>query len=468
MTETNDHTLGTEDRPLRVAIIGAGPAGFFAAQALLKQKKCVVDVDLFDRLPAPYGLVRYGVAPDHPEIKRVRAVYEATASHPRFRFFGNVEFGGDLDHDDITSHYDQVVYTVGAQTDRQLNIPGEDLDGSFSATEFVAWYNGHPDYADRTFDLSHENAVVIGAGNVAMDVTRILAKDPEELENTDIADHALEVLRESKVENIYVLARRGPVQAKFTTPEIKEFGDLKIAQADVLHSDLELDEHSEAALEKSRVAKRNVRVLTEYADAEDLGKPRSVRFRFLVSPVEILPDKDGHVNRVRVRRNVLEPTETDYINAVGTDEIFEIPCGLFLRSVGYRGVPLPGVPFEERRGTIPNEEGRVVDPVTGQPVPGEYVAGWCKRGPSGVIGTNKGDAVKTVRKMLEDVPQTAPVTDEHASPEAIPELLSSRDVRFISFEDWQRIDAVEKERGGKLRPRVKIVTIEEMLECLED
>ena len=458
-------TLGTPDRPLRVAIIGAGPSAFYAAGALLGQNDVAVSVDMFDRLPAPYGLVRYGVAPDHQKIKNVVRVYERTAKKPGFRFFGNVDFGRDLTHDDVRAHYDQVIYAVGAQSDRKLGIPGEDLPGSYSATEFVAWYNGHPDFVDRTFDLSSEAAVVIGVGNVAMDVARILAKSVEELEETDICDYALDTLRESNIRTVYVLGRRGPAQAKFTPAEIREFGQLDVADAVVDAAQLDLDEASAASLEDDLYARKNMKVLEDLAENGVTGKPRRVIFRFLTSPVEILGDEDAGVTHVRVERNELRPTESGYIQSYGTGETEVLSAGLVLRSVGYRGVPLPGVPFNERRGTIPNEAGRVVDPETGAVVRGEYAVGWCKRGPSGVIGTNKPDAVESVEQALADVPDLEPVDADRAAPGAIPALLDARGVRYVTFADWQNVDRQEVERGAPLgKPRVKYYRVDEILE----
>ncbi len=458
-------SLGIKERPLRVAIIGAGPTGFFAAAALFKAKDVAVSVDMFDKLPAPYGLVRYGVAPDHPEIKRVTKSYEKTAGDPRFRFFGNVEFGRDLSHDDLRAHYDQVLYAVGAQSDRSMGIPGEDLPGSHSATEFVAWYNGHPEYADHHFDFSHPTAVVVGIGNVAMDAARILARSYEELAKTDLADHALEALRDSKVREIYVLGRRGPVQAKFTTPEIKEFGELEVAQTVIRPHDLELEEISEAALAEDKGATRNMEVMRELAAAPASAKPRRVRFRFKVSPVEVLGA--DHVTGVRIVRNELSKDDTGYISCHPVDEFETLECGLLLRSVGYLGVPLPGVPHIKRKGTIPHELGRVKTR-EGEIVPGEYVAGWAKRGPSGIIGTNKPCAVETVGCMLEDLPKTAPVAADKADPAAIPKLLESRGIRYVSFDDWKKIDAVELARGAENnRPRVKLITADEMFSAID-
>ena len=454
--------LGSEQRPLRVAIIGAGPAGFFAAAALLRQKHIEVRVDLFDKLPVPYGLVRYGVAPDHPEIKRVRNKYAKTAADHRVRFFGNVGFGSDITHDEIRAHYDQVCYAVGAQTARSLAIPGEQLAGSASATEFVAWYNGHPDYRDRVFDLSHDTAVVIGMGNVAMDTARVLAKSVDELSKTDIADHALAQLAESQIQNIYVLGRRGPVQAKFTTPELKEFGDLVLADPVIDSGELAIDELSAASLDADKTAQRNMQVLEEYAGRGRSDKPRRVVFKFCVSPVEILAS-DERVSGIKLVRNTLVAGESGYLNAQPTEVFESISCGLVLRSVGYKSVPLAGVPYEPRTGTIPNTGGRITD-AQGNQIRGEYVAGWAKRGPSGVIGTNKADAAETVQSMLADLSGLEPAP-KGSNAEAIVNLLDGKQVRWLSFADWQRVDAAEQARGNAQgRPRVKYVDREELLE----
>lgn len=455
--------VGTEERPLRAAIIGAGPSGFYAAGALLQNKDVVATVDMFDRLPAPHGLVRYGVAPDHQKIKSVVKIYSRTAAKPGFRFFGNVSFGRDVTLDDLHTYYDQIIFAVGAQTDRSLRIPGEDLPGSLSATEFVAWYNSHPDYVNLEVDLSCEQAVVVGVGNVAMDVARILAKPVAELRETDIADYALDALAESHIRDIYILSRRGPAQAKFTPPELKEFGELANVDTVVDPRDLELDADSAASIADDAIAQRNLAQLREFAQQPLTGKPRRVHFRFCCSPVEVL-GADGRASAVRIEKNRLELTESGYINAVGTDEYETIPAGLVLRAVGYRGVPLPNVPYDERSGTIPNQTGRVVDAKTGEPVAGLYVVGWAKRGPSGVIGTNKPDAVETVQAMLDDLPLVQPAPEPN--PDCVTELLEGRDIRYVSIDDWYAIDAREVAAGEEQdRPRVKIATIEEMLQA---
>lgn len=457
--------LGTQERPLRVAIIGAGPSGFYAAGALLQQKAVQVTVDMFDRLPAPYGLVRYGVAPDHQKIKSVVKVYERTATDPRFRFFGNVNFGKDLTHADLGQHYDQIVYAVGAESDRKLNIPGEDLAGSFSATEFVAWYNGHPDYADYDFDLSVDTAVVVGVGNVAMDVARILAKSIEELRATDIAQYALDKLAASQIKDIYVVARRGPAQVKFTPPEIKEMGELALADVVVDPAELELDPLSAAEAAESSETQRNLEHLRDFAQQELTGKARRVHFRFLLSPVEMLGE-EGKLTAVRVEKNRLQADASGYLNAEGTGEYETIPAGLVLRSVGYKGIPLENVPFDKRKGIIPNVQGRVIDPEkNNQTVMGEYVVGWAKRGPTGIIGTNKPDAVETVNLMVSDLPLITPAPKP--DPAAIDALLEERQLNYVTIEGWRILDRLEVANGQPLgKPRVKFTRIQDMLAAL--
>lgn len=443
------------ERPLHVAVIGSGPAGMYAAEALIKQSEIPVSVDVFDRLPAPYGLVRYGVAPDHHKIKSVIAVFERTLMDPRVRFFGHVEFGRDLTHEDFRRLYDAVVYAVGASSDRSLGIAGEDLTGSISATEFVAWYNGHPDAAMREMTLDARGVVVVGVGNVAVDVTRIFAKTPEELAETDIADHALPVLAQSKVMDIYVLGRRGPVQAKFTTKELSELGELANADIIVKPEEIALDPVSEAALSGQRVAQRNIDVLRAFAAKQPEGKPRRIHLRFLVSPVEILGSE--RVEGLVIERNRLNEKQ----QAVGTGEYETLDVQMVLRSVGYRGVPVPDVPFDARACVVPNAAGRVMR--DGAVVSGEYVTGWIKRGPSGLIGTNKADSVETVKSLLEDAPNLPRVAA--GDPEAVDALLQSRGVRFVTMADWAELDRYELALGeAQGRPRVKLVHIEEMLE----
>jgi ferredoxin--NADP+ reductase len=452
-----------------VAIIGAGPSGFYAAGGLLKDKKANVAVDMFERLPAPHGLVRYGVAPDHQNIKAVSKVYDRTAADPRFRFFGHVEFGKDITHDDIKAHYDAVIYAVGTPSDRKLNIPGEDLPNSLSATEFVAWYNGHPDYVDLNPDLSCEAALVVGVGNVAMDVARILAKSVDELKSTDIADHALAALAESKVKDIYVVARRGPAQIKFTNVEIREMGHLELADIIVDPAELKLDAASSASIQDNTAAQKNIDYMRAYAEIGSTGKPRRVHFRFLLSPKEIIADDEGKIVQVKLEKNRLRPTASGYIQSEGIGEYETLDVGIVLRSVGYRGVPLPGVPFYDRWGTIPNKVGRVTDADSEEVVPGEYVVGWIKRGPSGVIGTNKPDSLESVNSLLDDLQQGKLPAAPDPDPEAIDKLLQERNVRYVTIDEWHKIDEIERARGAEQgRPRVKFVSIEDMLAAIEE
>lgn len=460
--------LASSERPLRAAIIGAGPSGFYAAAALLKEEGFTVSVDMFDRLIAPHGLVRYGVAPDHQNIKAVAKTYDRTATESSFRYFGNVEFGKDITHDDLCRHYEVVIYATGAQSDRRLNIPGEDLPNSISATEFVAWYNGHPDFADLNPDLSVEAAVVVGVGNVAMDVARILAKSVSELKNTDIAEHALDALSRSQIKDIYIVARRGPAQVKFTNAEVREFGHLEVADAIVLDNELKLDRASSASIEGDTGMQKNLDYLRAYAEIGETGKPRRVYFRFLLSPVEIIGE-DGKIVAVKMEKNQLRPVAGGDIAATGTGIFETIPAGLVLRSVGYKGKPLPGVPYDVRKGTIPNEHGRVLDPNAEGFVPGEYVVGWAKRGATGVIGTNKPDAIESVNSMFEDLKKGKVTISAEPDPSAINKLLDERDVRYVSVEEWRVVDAAEVAQGKAAgKPREKIVSPGDMLALLLD
>ena len=441
-------------RALRVAVVGSGPAGFYAADALLKSEEPKVSVDVIDRLPTPWGLVRLGVAPDHENIKAVSRAFEKIAARPGFRFFGNVEAGSTVTHAELTAIYDAVIYTVGAQTDRELGIPGEDLPGSWPATAFVAWYNGHPDFQALDFDLNTERAVVIGNGNVAIDCVRMLALTAEELATTDTIDDAAQAIAESPVRDLVMLGRRGPAQAAFTPPELQELGELAGADVIVDPKELELDPASEAALEHDRErGRRNVDILREYAAREPDGKPRRIVLRFLASPLAILGD--GKVEAIEIVRNELVE-EGGRIVARPTAETETIPCGLVLRSVGYKGVPLPGVPFDEKRHVIPNEGGRVTGAER------TYCAGWIKRGPSGVIGTNKKDASETVELLLEDARAGKLAAGNGGD---LATLLGEKGADFVEYEGWQAIDAVERAAGEPLgRPRVKLTAWNRLLE----
>jgi ferredoxin/flavodoxin---NADP+ reductase len=456
---------GTPENPLRVAIIGAGPSGFYAAEHILKDEETHTQVDLFDRLPTPFGLVRGGVAPDHPKIKSVIRVYEKTAAREGFRFFGNVKIGHDLEIDELERLYHAVVYTVGCETDRRLGIPGEDLPGSHAATAFVGWYNAHPDYADEEFDLSGDRAVVIGNGNVAMDVARMLALTEEELRGTDTADHAIGELAKSKIQEIVVLGRRGPAQAAFTNPEIKELGEMIDADVIVDPGDVELDPASQAFIETAgKTSRVNVEILRDFSQRAPAGKRKRIVLRFLASPVEL--QGDGRVEKMIIGRNQLMDHDGT-LRATDTGEREEIECGLVLRSVGYTGIPIEGVPFDDRRGLILNDGGRVLDSHDSGHKVGHYAAGWIKRGPSGVIGTNKKDALETCRHLLEDVAAGKVLDPASPEPPAVEDLLAEKGVRYITFEDWQAIDEAEVGRGEPHgRPRVKFVRVEEMLENL--
>lgn len=454
---------------LKVAIVGSGPAGFYVAEHLLKQTDVPVRVDMFDRLPTPFGLVRFGVAPDHPKIKSVTRVFDKIAKNPAFRFYGNVEIGKDVTLAELKEHYHQICFSTGAQTDRHMGIPGENLPRSHAATEFVAWYNGHPDYRDHHFDLSVERVVVVGVGNVAVDVARVLSKTPDELAKTDIADHALEALRKSKVREVTVLGRRGPAQAAFTNPEVRELGELEGADIRVLTDEVRLDPASQAEVDASDddTVKKKVSILQEFAQQPRAGKPRLLTLRFLVSPTELVAGPDGGVRAMRLARNELY-SEGGQLKSRATGEVEELPADLVFRSVGYRGVPIAGVPFDDRSGAIPNQLGRVTDPATKSAVPGIYVSGWIKRGPSGVIGTNKKDGTETATAMLEDAAASRVLSPGRADGTAIDALVRSRRKDVVSYGDWSRLDALEVaagERNG--RPRVKLVTRAEVAAALK-
>jgi ferredoxin--NADP+ reductase len=460
---------GGESAPLRVAIVGAGPTGYYAADHLFRQPGLVVEIDMYDRVPTPYGLVRAGVAPDHQKIKSVTASFDKVAAHPRFRFYGGVELGRHVTVDDLRAHYHMILYTTGAQTDRRMGIPGEDLKNSHAATEFVAWYNGHPDYCHLAFDLSAERAAIVGVGNVAVDVARILSRTPEELAVTDIADHALEALRASRVREVYLLGRRGPAQAAFTNPEVKELGELADADVIAMPDEVELDDLSRAAMERAgdRATQKKVDLLQSFARRPPGGKRRRLILRFLVSPVELLDDGTGKVGGMRLVRNKLYATDTGTLQPKPTGEFEDLPVGLVFRSVGYKGVAVPGVPFNEKWGVILNEKGRVLHPERKDPVVGEYTAGWIKRGPTGVIGTNKPDAAESVACMMEDLAADRYLRPAAPSRESVDRLIRSRQPQCLSYEDWLRLNEVEVRRGKETgRPRVKFTRTEDMLAAL--
>lgn len=452
-------TDGETAQRLRVAIVGSGPAGFYSADFLLRSARPEVEVDLLERLPTPFGLVRFGVAPDHQNIKKVTAAFERTAKNPRFRFFGNVEVGRSVSVEELRKSYDQVLFACGSASDRKLGIDGESLEGSYAATTFVGWYNGHPDYRSQSFLLDSERAVVVGMGNVALDVARVLVRDPAELATTDIASYALEALKKSSVREVVLLGRRGPAQAAFDQGELESIADLEGVQVCL---DDGLDRSLlEAVHELTPAARKNVEYLRKLPPGSSAQEPRRVVLRFLASPAALVGDS-GRVEHVRVEKNRLESDGKGGVMAVGSGEFDAIKAGLVLRSIGYRGIPMRGVPFDERRGVIPNQDGRVLEAPGGAVLAGLYAVGWIKRGPTGLIGTNKSDAKQTVALMLEDAASGQFNRQVDAPP--IDALLSSRGVRAVTLEDWHRLDALETEQGrlrGKVRE--KFYAVEEML-----
>lgn len=454
-------SLGTEQNPLLVAIVGSGPSGFYAAEALIKSD-ITVKVDIIERLPSPFGLVRSGVAPDHQKLKQAIKLYEKIAASPNFNLIANVTVGTDITVEEICNSHHAVIFTCGAESDRKLGVPGEDLKGSYTATEFVGWYNGHPDYRDRQFDLSHDVAVIIGQGNVAADVSRILSKTVDELKHTDIAQHALDTLAESKIKEIHVIGRRGPAQAKLTPKELREFGELADCNPVVLPEDMVLNPESEKELEeKSNVASKKIYDLfCEFSKRDiDTSKSKKCFFSFLMGPKELVGN--SRLEKVVLEKNGLsgEPFKQ---SARGTGETIELESGILFRSIGYRGVPIEGVPFHERWGTIPNENGRVTD-IENNLVPQFYTAGWIKRGPSGIIGTNRACSVETVGCLLEDLAKLDDGSKKSGA-DAIYSILERKSIRHVSYDDWKKIDAKEIERGEpKGKPREKYTYIKEML-----
>jgi NADPH-dependent glutamate synthase beta subunit-like oxidoreductase len=449
--------IGTTNNPLRVAIVGSGPSGFYAAEALL-QSEHTTEVDILERLPVPYGLVRYGVAPDHPRLKDVADTYAAIAQHPRFSFIGNVLFGRDFTLKELADCYHAVIFATGAATDRKLGIPGEDIRGSHAATSFVGWYNGHPDYRDLEFDLSGEFAVIIGQGNVAIDVCRILAKSTDELRKTDIAAHALDALAESRIREIHLIGRRGPVQARFTTKELRELGQLSECDPLVDPDDLLLSETSKSELSDVRepARARNFEIFRGFASRRQ-EKPKCCRIQFCLNPREAR-GRHGLEELVLERTRLVGAAGRQ--EAIGTGKTVSIKTGLMIRSVGYSGLPLEGVPFDEKLGTVPNIAGRAAMTLpNGFPV---YVTGWIKRGPTGIIGTNRADSMATVATLLADLPNFS--SQHKPGRNASISLLAQRSVRSVSFHDWETIDQAEKARGLPLgKPREKFTRISEML-----
>lgn len=445
--------------PTFVAIVGSGPSGFYAAEALL-ESEADVRISLIEKLPVPYGLVRYGVAPDHPHLKAVTAIFHKIAQDPAVTFFGNVVFGRDITLEDLKKTHHAVIFCIGADTDRALGIKGEDLPGSYTATEFVAWYNGHPDYRDAEFDLSHEVAVVIGQGNVAADVSRILLKSVDDLRHTDIAQHALDQLAESRIREVHVVGRRGPVQAKFTSKELRELGEIQGCHACVseLGSAIGPIDEEELAVKANDNAQRCFKLFSQFNGTPVVSTDRCIQFHFLLSPMEILGSET--VEGIRfVRNRLVGPAMNQRAEALR--ESLDMPCSLCFRSIGYRGTCVPGIPFDDRRGVILNQRGRVVDErMVVQP--GIYVSGWIKRGPSGTIGSNKVDSWDTIEALLHDVP--ALNKNELQDPGGLKAILDIRGLNHVNFERWLMIDSAETQMGrtrGKVRE--KITSIDQML-----
>jgi len=450
---TDAGPLGSAGNPLRVAIVGSGPSGFYAAEALLKSP-VTVRVDMIERLPVPFGLVRHGVAPDHPRLKQPVLVYDKIASSPGFTFLGNVTVGRDISVPQLQSTHHAVLFACGAESDRRLGLPDEDLPGSHTATEFVGWYNAHPDYRDRSFDLSVEAAVIIGQGNVAIDVARILCKSVDELRATDIAEHALHALAASRIRDIHIIGRRGPAQASFTFKELRELGELPGCVTLVSRSDLDLQPACTAELDdKSNFnAAKNVEILRSWTTHSTTMAHKRIWFHFLQSPVAMAGA--GRLERITLERNCLTGPPFGQ-SAKGTGATFDMGCGLLFRSIGYRGLPLPGVPFDSIKGVFSNTAGRIGDK------PGLYAAGWIKRGPSGIIGTNRADAVATVQSLLADVP----LLDARPKPgaEGLYAALAGGS-QVLGYDDWRRIDAEELRCGLALgKPREKMTRVRDML-----
>jgi len=446
---------------MRVAIIGSGPAGFYAAEALLKRADAVVDVDMFDRLPTPYGLVRGGVAPDHQKIKTVIRIFASTAARPTFRFLGNVCLGRDVTVEELRRHYHQIVYATGNEADRRLGIPGEGIARCTPATVFVGWYNGHPDYRHAKIDLSVPRVAVVGNGNVAIDAARILLRTPAELEKTDIAAHALDVLRNSRVREVFLLGRRGPEQAAFSSAELKELGTMEAADPVVAAAELAGCAESTGNAETDR----NLKILRSFAARQARAHAKKLHLRFLVSPTEIIADAAGNVAALKLEKNRLDARPGGTVAARGTGEFEVLEVGMVLPAIGYAAERIDGVPYDEKARVIANDDGRVIDPANRAVVANEYVVGWARSGPQGLIGEHKRASANVVEHMIADGARLA----ARALPErdAIVALLRQRGVQPVSFNEWKQLDDVEVERGARRgAPRDKIVDVEAMLAVL--
>jgi len=419
---------------------------------------------MYDKLPTPFGLVRSGVAPDHQLTKTVTKVYDKIASNPKFRFYGLIEYGNHITLDDLKKHYHQVLFATGAQTDRRMNISGEDLKRSHTATEFVAWYNGHPEFTDIDFDLSVEKVAIIGMGNVAVDVARILCRSKEELSKTDITDYAFDKLVNSNIKEVYMIGRRGPAQAAFTNPELNELGNLEIADCLILKEESELDELTAQYLTDNleRSVEKKLEIISEFSN-HTKTKKKSLTIRFLLSPIELLSDDNGNVKAIKLVKNILSKSDDGSLRPKSTDQHEILDVDMVFRSIGYRGIPLPEVPFKENWGIIPNIKGRITAEDGNNTLTGLYATGWIKRGPTGVIGTNKRDSGETVALMIEDINNNNTFQPENPTSNKIEVLIKERNPEYIDYEDWLKIDKEEIARGEKEgRPRVKFTNIEDM------
>lgn len=462
--------IGSVSRPLAVAIIGSGPSGFYAAEHLLKQEILNIEVDMFERLPTPYGLVRAGVAPDHQQIKSVQKVYDKVAQNDHYRFWGNVTFGKDLLKSDFLKYFDAIIYAVGAQSDRSMNIKGEELKGSFSATEFVGWYNGHPDYKSLKFDFSGENVVIIGIGNVAIDVARILAKTVKELANTDIAQHALDQLAGSKIKNIYLVARRGPLQSAFTPAGTKGLLNMTEAVAYVNPNELIIEEETKKIIEDTNDKRilQNLKFLDQISTNNPNEYNRVVQFLFRRSPIEIF-STNNKVSGISIVKNELFEDEQGFLNARATDVCENINTHMVFRSIGYKLDAIKDVPHDNRKGIISNINGRVFDSENNKILKNEYVTGWAKRGPSGVIGTNKPDATETVNYLLEDFKNQKAEKFNKSQAIRIEKWLDNNNINYVPFNKWLILDSYEVESGlSKEKPREKITSVKEMLNIIKE
>ena len=440
-------------RPLRVAIVGAGPAGIYAADVLMKTEGLDVSIDLFERFPAPFGLIRYGVAPDHPRIKGIITALHQVLDKPNLRLLGNVTFGTDVKLDDLRPFYDAIIFTTGAEKDRALDIPGMDLPGSYGAADFVSWFDGHPD-VPRTWPLEASSIAVLGVGNVALDVARMLSKTADELLVTEIPDNVYEGLKASPVTDVHVFGRRGPAQAKFTPLELRELDHSPNVEVIVDPEDIEYDEGSLEAMRSDNQTRLVVRELEKYALREPGERPRRLHLHFFHSPVEVLGVDS--VTGLRTERTELDGTG----NVRGTGRFHDWDVQAVYRAVGYLSSELADLPFDHATGTIPHDKGRVLD-VAGHPVPGVYVNGWIKRGPVGLIGHTKGDAIETVGSLLADAAVLPRATEPDL--DAVTALLDERGVQYTTWQGWQQLDAHEKALGeARERPRIKVVDRETM------